>query len=125
MNTPEIIDMPEQEPQNGGSIRKSLRLLKICASLLLLSFFLNWIIREFRFSNEFISFYILVLIAALPSLVMFLLGPFGLFYAIRSHLRKEGSITARWICTLGHGFFCLLLSLAIMLFVFDFNNLFG
>ncbi len=125
MNTPEIIDMPEQERQNGDSIRKSVRLLKICASLLLLALLMNWIIQEFRLGNEFISHYTFLIVASLPSLLMFLLGPFGLFYAIRSHLRKEGSVATRWLCTLGHGFFCLLLSYTLVMLVRDFDFLFG
>ena len=112
-------ELLDYSPPTHPNFKKAKLLLKVMVVTFTLSFVCAFVARFFPINSDVIN-----LIIALPMLVVILLAPIGLFYIIRSYVKKEKPAKRRLIYLLGIIFFNLIFLLCIALFIIDVGRLF-
>lgn len=100
------------------NLKKSGKLLRINLSLFLISISISLFVRPFLKENM----PIVDILIGIPILIMFILGPIGLFYSWRSHKNKEGTNQTRFKQFFGHGFVCLFLFVLVFAIIVDLSR---
>lgn len=112
--------MKDTTPKEAIYLKRSAKLYKLYAGLILFSLFMSIVMRPVMSGYQ----ELLDLCVGLPIFAMFVMAPVGLFYSWKSYKRKEGRSITRFKYFLGHLFFCLLVIAFVSIIVSDLSKLF-
>lgn len=111
--------MTDHNPKENNYLKKSAKIFKVNGTLFIFTIITSVLIRPIIENH-----YIKDLIIGLPLLIIFLLSPFGLYFSIKSYLKREGSKIIRFKYLFSNSFFFLLLLVFLIALIRDVLNFF-
>lgn len=111
--------MNQPEKTEAIYLKKSQTIYKIYGSLILFALFSSTVLRPAINNDSIID-----LLVGLPIFGMFVMAPVGLFYSWKSHQRKEGKPSLRFMYFVGHLFFSFLVVVFISAIIKDISMIF-